>query len=142
VSEADFIFSKSKELLLAGLKDFPLDFTNTKNFSEIEVPDKLLVLGKEFFGSFEITSATGDFVMTFSNESEAKYIVYASRSRASKIKIPRDSELIKQSVDVYEKYLDRLLVDIKKDYLKKINNGKNFTLVSNEIFKKLNLARL
>jgi len=142
VSEADFIFSKSKELLLAGLKTFPLDFINTKNFSEIEVPDKVLVLGKEFFGSFEITSTTGDFVMTFSNESEAKYIVYASRSRTSKIKIPSDLILMNKSVYEYEKYLDQLLVDIKKDYLKKINNGKNFTLVSNEIFKKLNLARL
>jgi len=142
VSEADFIFSKSKEFLLSGIKDFPLDFINKKNFSEIEVPDKVLVLGKEFFGSFEITSATGDFVMTFSNESEAKYIVYASRSRKSKIKIPRDSELIKQAVDEYEKYLDHLLLDIKNDYLKKINYGKNFTFVSNEIFKKLNLARL
>jgi hypothetical protein len=80
--------------------------------------------------------------MTFSNESEAKYIVYASRSRKSKIKIPRDSELIKQAVQEYEKYLDHLLLDIKNDYLKKINIGKNFTFVSNEIFKKLNLARL
>jgi hypothetical protein len=142
VSEADFIFSKSKEILLAAIKDFPLDFINTKNFSEIEVPDKVLVLGKEFFGSFEITSATGDFVMTRSNISEAKYIVYASRSRKSKIKIPSDSALIKKSVDEYEKYLDQLLLDIKKDYQKKINTGKNFTFVSNEIFKKLNLARL
>jgi hypothetical protein len=142
VSEADFIFSKSKELLLSGIKDFPLDFINPKSFSEIEVPDKVLVLGKEFFGSFEITSATGDFVMTFSNESEAKYIVYTSRGRKSKIKIPHDSTLIKKSVDEYEKYLDQLLLDIRKDYLKKIVNGKNFTFVSNEIFKKLNLTRL
>jgi hypothetical protein len=79
VSEQDFIFSKSKELSLSGLKNFPIDFIQTKNLSEIEVPDKVLVLGKEFFGSFEVSSATGDFVMTFTNESEAKYVVYASR---------------------------------------------------------------
>ena len=80
--------------------------------------------------------------MTFSNEFEAKFIVYASRNRKNKIKIPRDSELIENAVEEYEKYLDMLLQDIRKDYLKKINNGKNFSAVSNEIFKKLNLTRL
>jgi hypothetical protein len=142
VSEQDFIFSKSKELSLSGIKNFPIDFINSKNFSEIEVPDKVLVLGKEFFGSYEVSSATGDFVMTFTNESEAKYVVYASRDRKNRIKIPRDSTLIKNTVEDYENYLDQLLHDIKKDYLKKINNGKNLSSVSNEIFKKLNLTRL
>jgi len=80
--------------------------------------------------------------MTFSNEFEAKFIVYASRNRKNKIKIPRDSESIENAVEEYEKYLDMLLQDIRKDYLKKINNGKNFSTVSNEIFKKLNLTRL
>jgi len=142
VSEADFIFSKSKELALTGIKNFPIDFIIAKKLNEIEVPDKVLVLGKEFFGSYEVTSATGDFVLTLAEESEAKYIVYASRNRKSRIKIPSDSESIKQSVDEYEKYLDNLLLDIRKDYQKKIHNGKNYTLVSNEIFKKLNLTRL
>ena len=142
MSEQDFIFSKSKELSLAGIKNFPIDFNNSKNNSEIEVPDKVLILGKEFFGSFEVSSATSDFVMTFTNESEAKYVVYASRNRKSKIKIFNDLALIKKTVEDYEKYLDELLQDIKKDYLKKINNGKNLTSVSNEIFKKLNLIRL
>ena len=142
MSEADFIFSKSKELQQSGIKQFPSDFIDRKNLSDIEVPDKVLVLGKEFFGSYEVTSATGDFVLSFTNESEAKYIVYASRNRKSKIKIPRDQVLIKKSVDEYEKYLDTLLLDIRNDYLKRFINGKNFTSVSNEIFKKLNLTRL
>jgi len=142
VSEADFIFSKSKELSLSGIKSFPIDFINSKNYSEIEVPNKVLILGKEFFGSYEVSSATGDFVMTFTNESEAKYVVYASSNRKNKIKIPNDSALIKKAVEDYEKYLDQFLQDIKNDYMKKINSGKNFTSVSNEIFKKLNLIRL
>jgi len=142
VSEQDFIFSKSKELSLAGIKNFPIDFLQTKKLSEIEVPDKVLILGKEFFGSFEVSSATGDFVMTFTNESEAKYVVYASRNRKNKINVPRELTSIKKSVEDYEKYLDELLQNIKKDYLKKINNGKNLTSVSNEIFKKLSLIRL
>lgn len=142
MSEADFIFSKSKELSLSGIKSFPIDFINSKNYSEIEVPNKVLILGKEFFGSYEVSSATGDFVMTFTNESEAKYVVYASSNRKNKIKIPNDSALIKKAVEDYEKYLDQFLQDIKNDYMKKINSGKNFTSVSNEIFKKLNLIRL
>jgi hypothetical protein len=142
VTESDFIFSKTRELSLSEIKNFPIDFYNLKNFAEIDVPDKVLVLGKEFFGSYEVSSTSGDFVMTFSNEFEAKFIVYASRNRKNKIKIPRDSESIENAVEEYEKYLDMLLQDIRKDYLKKINNGKNFSAVSNEIFKKLNLTRL
>ena len=142
MSESDFIFSKTKELSFSGIKNFPIDFYNSKNLTEIDVPDKVLVLGKEFFGSYEVSSTSSDFVITFSNALEAKYIVYASRNRKNKIKIPSDSESIKNAVEEYEKYLDMLLQDIKKDYLKKINNGKNFSSVSNEIFKKLNLTRL
>ncbi|MCU0364420.1 MAG: hypothetical protein MUE93_01945 [Ignavibacteriaceae bacterium] len=132
MSEKDFIFSKSKELSLSGLKSFPIDFIKTKSISVIEVPEKVLVLGKEFFGSYEVSSAAGDFVLTFNNLFEAKYFVYASRQRKNKIKIPAENR----------QYLDELLQEIKKDYLKKFNNGKNFTSVLNEIFKKLNLTRL
>ena len=142
MSEKDFIFSKSRELYLNGIKIFPVDFTNSKNTKIIEVPEKELVLGKEFFGSYEVSTIAGDFVLTFSDALEAKYIVYASKNRTNKIKIPKDSDSIKSAVESYEKYLDQLLQEIKKDYLARFSNGKNFTSVSNEIFKKLNLTRL
>jgi hypothetical protein len=142
LNEKDFSFSKSKELSLSGLKSFPIDFIKLKSLKVIEVPDKVLVLGKEFFGSYEVSSATGDFVMTFTNESEAKYVVYASQSRKTKIKIPVDLITIKRAVENYEEYLDELLQEVKKDYLKKFSNGKNLPSVANEIFKKLNLTRL
>jgi hypothetical protein len=142
VSEKDFIFSKSKDISLSGLKSFPIDFSNSKNLTTIEVPEKVLLLGKEFFGAYEVCSATGDFVLTFNNEFEAKYVVYASQSRKNKIKIPSDLIAIKKAVEDYEKYLDQILQEIKKDYLKKFSNEKTLTSVSNEIFKKLNLTRL
>jgi len=142
LNEKDFIFSKSKDLSLSGLKNFPQDFSNSKKISTIEVPEKVLLLGKEFFGSFEVTSATGDFSLSFQNEFEAKYVVYASHNRKNKINIPVEHSAIRSAVEEYEKYLDKLLLEIKNDYQKKINNGKNITLVSNEIFKKLNLTRL
>lgn len=106
------------------------------------MPEQSLVLGKEFFGTYEISTITGDFVLTFNNKFEAKYIVYASKNRKNKIKIPGESDSIKAAVESYEKYLDQLLLEIKKDYLARFSNGKNFTSVSNEIFKKLNLTRL
>lgn len=142
MNEKDFIFSKSKDLSLSGIKNFPQDFNNSQSFKTIDVPEKVLVLGKEFFGSFEVTSATGDFVMTFQNEFEAKYVVYASHNRKNKIKIPTDPSATRNAVEEYEKYLDKLLLEIKNEYQRKINNGKNITAVSNEIFKKLNLTRL
>jgi hypothetical protein len=142
LNEKDFIFSKSKDLSLSGLKNFPEDFNNPKNIKTIDVPEKVLVLGKEFFGSFEVTSATGDFVLTFQNEFEAKYVVYSSRNRRNQINIPVEHSDIKKAVDEYEKYLDKLLLEIKNEYQRKFNNGKNITAVSNEIFKKLNLTRL
>jgi hypothetical protein len=142
LSEKDFIYSKSKELSLSGLKTFPIDFIVSKKLKTIEVPDKLLVLGKEFFGTHEVASAAGDFVLTFNNLFEAKYVVYASHQRKNKINIPGEISSIKKSVEDYERYLDELLQEIRKEYLKKFSNGKNFTAVSNEIFKKLNLTRL
>ena len=142
MNEKDFIFSKSKELQLSGLKSFPAAFTDLKQTQSIEVPDKQLILGKEFFGSFEVTTPSGDFVLTFSNETEAKYIVYASTNRINKIKIPKEAESINKIVEEYEKYLDTILQEIRRDYTKRFPTGKNLTLVSNSIFKKLNLIRL
>ena len=142
MNEKDFIFSKSKELSLSGLKSFPIDFIVSKSLNAIQIPDKVLVLGKEFFGSYEVSSAAGDFVLTFNNLFEAKYVVYASHIRKNKINIPNEISSIKKSVEDYEKYLDELLQEIKKDYLKKCSSEKNLTSVSNEIFKKLNLTRL
>ena len=142
MNESDFIFSKSKELSLSGIKNFPLDFINTNKLNEVDVPDKMLVLGKEFFGSFEVSSPNGDFNMTFTNEYEAKYIVYASQNRKSRIIIPAELTSTKKCVEDYEKYLDQLLREIENDYQKKIKLGKNFTSVSSQIFKKLNLTRL
>ena len=142
MSEKDFIFSKSRELYLNGIKNFPIDFIKSKDINEIEVPEKELVLGKEFFGSYEVSTISGDFLLTFNNEPEAKYIVYASKNRTNQINIPKELNNIKSTVENYEKYLDQLLQEIKKDYLVRFNNGKNFTSVVNEIFKKLNLTRL
>lgn len=142
MNEKDFIFSKSKELQLSGIKNFPSDFLTTKNFNSLEIPDKNLILGKEFFGNYEVTTPAGDFVMTFDNEYEAKYIVYASKNRMHQVNIPKEANRIQDAIESYEKYLDDLLQEIRKDYFARFATGKNFTSVSSEIFRKLNLTRL
>ena len=142
MNEKDFIFSKSRELKLSGIRNFSSDFLHTTNIRTIDLPEKDLILGKEFFGKFEVSTITGDFVLSFNNIFEAKYTVYAGKNRNSKIKIPVDFESIKAAVENYEKYLDSLLIELKKDYLSRFSIGKNFTSVSSEIFKKLNLIRL
>jgi hypothetical protein len=142
LNEKDFIFSKGKELQLSGIKNFPSDFLTTKNINSLEIPEKNLILGKEFFGSYEVTAPTGDFIMTFSSEYEAKYFVYASKNRRHQIQIPKDAKLIRETVENYERYLDELLQEIRKDYFARFYTGKNFTSVSSEIFRKLNLTRL
>jgi len=142
LKEQDFIFSRSRNFSLNGLKNFPSDFTDLKHTGIIEVPEKQLLLGKEFFGSYEVSTPAGDFVLTFNNEFEAKYIVYASQNRKNKIKVPKELKSIKTAVENYENYLDQLLNEIKKDYLARFSSGKNYTIISNEIFNKLNLIRL
>jgi len=142
LKEQDFIFSRSRNFSLNGLKNFPSDFTDLKHTGIIEVPEKQLLLGKEFFGSYEVSTTAGDFVLTFNNEFEAKYIVYASQNRKNKIKVPKELKSIKTAVENYENYLDQLLNEIKKDYLARFSSGKNYTIISNEIFNKLNLIRL
>jgi hypothetical protein len=142
MSEKDFIFSKSKDYSLSGIKNFPVDFADLNKAKVLDVPDKQLIPGTEFFGSYEVTTASGDFIFTCNDESEAKYISYASLNRKNKIKIPKQLAEIKNAVDSYEKYLDTLLNEIKKDYEYRFRTGKNFNPVSNEIFKRLNLIRL
>lgn len=142
MNEKDFIFSKSKDISLSGIKNFPVDFADLNKVKVLDVPDKLLTPGTEFFGSYEVTTTSGDFILTFENETEAKYISYASLNRKNKIKVPKELTNIRNAVESYEKYLDDLLNEIKKDYEHRFKTGKHFNSVSNEIFKRLNLIRL
>ena len=86
MNEKDFIFSKSKDLSISGIKSFPIDFIQSKKLNTIEVPDKVLVLGKEFFGSFEVASAT---VILFSHlimSSKLNMLFMQARTEKTKLK--------------------------------------------------------
>jgi hypothetical protein len=142
LNEKEFITTQIEKIKSDGIKIFPEDFCDLSDIKEINLPEKNLVLGKDFFGAFEITATNGEFVLNVEDQSEAKFIVYSSKKRAKQIKIPKDSKLITESIKKYESYLDELLTKIKNDYAKENLEFRNIGIISGEIFKKLNLTRL
>jgi hypothetical protein len=141
LNEKLFIESWLNKIQTAGLKQFPLHFIDETRLDIISIPTKTLVIGQEFFGAYEIITTDGESVYQASNYDEAKFIVYSSKERNGKSYLPKDRSMIKTLVDSYNNYLDELLGQIKKDYKKNFQDGKNVHGVSNEIFKKLNLIR-
>ncbi|MFA4923150.1 MAG: hypothetical protein WC557_03035, partial [Ignavibacteriaceae bacterium] len=107
----------------------------------ISVPAKILIMGEEFFGSYEILSADRKVVFQASTYSEAKYLIYASRKKTAEITIPVNEEEIKQAVLQYEKYLDSIMKELVSLYKKTFPEGKNSLFVMNEILMILNLVR-
>jgi hypothetical protein len=142
LTEKDFILNWINKLSNEGIKIFPKDFCSFTNFNELKLPSKSLVLGKEFFGNYEILSIDGDSVFQAENIGKAKFILYANRLKPNSIKIPLSEVEIKNTITDYESYLDSLLRQIENDYKNSFNNGKNYNSVANEIFKRLNLIRL
>ena len=141
MNEKYFVDNWISKVQTAGIKQFPHHFIDETQIDIISIPAKTLVIGHEFFGSYEIITTDGESVYHASNHAEAKFIVYSSKERNGKAYLPKDKSIIKNLVDTYNKYLDDLLGQIKKDYRKMFPEGKNVQAVSNEIFQKLNLIR-
>jgi hypothetical protein len=141
LNEKLFIESWLNKIQSSGIKQFPLHFIDLSLLNAISIPKKTLVIGQEFFGAYEIITTDGESVYHAVNYEEAKFIVYSSKERNGITYLPKDKSKIKTLVDSYNNYLDDLLNQIKKDYKKSFQDGKNVHLVSNEIFQKLNLIR-
>ncbi len=134
---ADWIIKLNEE----GLKEFPGAFLKTDELKEIVLPGKTLVIGKEFFGSYEILSTDGESVYQAASLDEAKYIVYSSRDKSSLIKIPADGKYTREALSLYNEYLDAIIKHIETDYKKIFPREKKSNYIVNEIFKRLNLTR-
>ena len=139
--EKEFITKTVEALTKKGIKIFPDEFLSSVETKTISVPSKTLIMGEEFFGSYEILSADRKVVHQASTYSEAKYLVYASRKKAAEINIPLTEDEIKQAVLQYEKYLDSIMKEIVSLYKKNFPEGKNSLFVMNEILMILNLVR-
>ena len=141
MTEKEFITQYINKHTEINSKIFPDDFTNLTKTEKLEIPDKTLVLGSEFFGSVEILTTEGTPVLQAENIHKAKYIVYANLNRSGNIIIPKKENEIKTAVDNYEKHLDWILLDIEEQVKKKLPESRNLHSITNEIFLKLNLVR-
>lgn len=141
MSEKDFINKWIKFLNAEGIKTFPDDFSDTNEYIRIELPKQILILGKEFFGNYEVLTTSGESVYQAADLTEAKFIIYAGRNRAGVVHMPVSRDDISSSLKNYESYIDSILSRIEKEFRKEFPESKNFTVVSNEIFKVLNLIR-
>ncbi len=141
MTEKEFISEWIKKISKEQTKKFPEDFANFKDYNEIELPGKTLVIGQQFFGSFEVITVNGSLVLHAESHDKAKYIVYANKEKPATIKIPSDENEIKKAVSQYEKYIDSIIKQIETDYKKKFPGIKNSAGVVNEIFRVLNFTR-
>ena len=141
MTEKEFISQYINKHYETSSKIFPDDFTNLTDTEKLEMPNKTLVLGNEFFGTIEILTTEGTPVLQADNIHKAKYIVYANLNRSRNIIIPKNQNEIKTAVENYEKYLDWILLDIEEDLKTKLPDSRNLHSVTNEIFLKLNLVR-
>lgn len=140
MSEKEFI-NRHSEQLSKELRRFPDDFLVNVECTEFELPGKTLILGEEFFGRFEIITPDGTPVLHIDDFDKANYIVYASRSKQDKIKMPVKKESIKHVLDSYRNYLDNLVKKLEHEFKVSFPDSKNFNTVSSAIFKKLNIVR-
>ncbi|MBN1301619.1 MAG: hypothetical protein JW995_10430 [Melioribacteraceae bacterium] len=123
------------------IKKFPDEFIGLANTTEIIMPPVALVMGSEFFGSYEIVDSSGKLYFNTDSYYKAKYILYSTRGKPEKILQPNDENKIVSSVKEYERLLDSILKEIERDYKKVFPGEHNFVKVSNRIFSALNLHR-
>ena len=140
-AEKEFIAKTVETLNKKGIKVFPEEFLSSSETKTIYFPSKTLIMGEEFFGSYEILSADRKVVHQASTYNEAKYLIYASRKKTAEIFIPLSEQEIKQSVLQYEKYLDSIMKEIVSLYKKNYPEGRNSLHVMNEILMIFNLVR-
>ena len=142
MDEKEFIISSASRLASKGIKNFPGDFIILKEYTELKLPGKTLLIGEEFFGKYEIHTADGTSVLQAENYLRAKYILYANKQTPHLIHLPVKDDEIKVSIQKYESYLDNLIKDIEAEYKKFFPEQKNSKFIVNEIFKLLNLVRV
>lgn len=142
MNEKDFITSWVLLLKEEKLKPFPADFTIDAQYENVSFNEKRILIGKEFFGEYELINIEGKEVLRVDSFVKAKYFVYANRNHPKVIAIPTSSVAVKQMTAAYEKYLDSIVKRINIDYKKIFPGMKNSAEVISRIFDHLNLIRL
>jgi hypothetical protein len=141
LNEKEFINKSKLKISNERLKVFPDDFLKNENCNEFELKEKSLIIGEEFFGKHEVLDIEGNIFLQVDDYYQAKYLVYASRKKVNKVRIPNNISELKSILNEYEKYLDSILIKIQSDYKKTFKSNANLHSVTNEIFHSLNLTR-
>ena len=141
MTEKEFITGWVSKLSGQGIKNFPKDFSDSENTKEIALSGKTLLLGQEFFGSFEILSVDGSVIFRAENYDEAKFIIYANRLLPKLISVPGSHSEVLDANSKYEKYLDSVIREIDDNYKSEFPAGKNLNGAVNDILRILNLVR-
>jgi hypothetical protein len=142
MDEKSFLSLWIKTLNTESIKNFPSDFTAASECQNYDLPGKGLLIGKEFFGEYELLNAEGSEVLRVESYDKAKFFIYANRNKPKVLYVPIDDSIIKDMTTKYEKYLDSIIRRIDHDYRNKFPKAKNFTEIINQIFNHLNLIRL
>lgn len=140
MTEKEFVLNWTAKLRSDSIKNFPSDFNESQNCRHLQLPGKALVIGEEFFGSYEIITTDGSCVYQAPSYDEAKFIVYSNREKIPGVDIPENPKEIKAANTKYENYLDSLIRTIEADHKKKFPDIPGATSI-NEIFRALNLTR-
>ncbi len=124
------------------IKKFPDEFIELSNTEMINMPEATLLIGSEFFGSFEIVDTSGKVHFKTDSYYKAKYLVYANRNKPETILQPLNEGKLVSAVKEYERLLDSFLKEMSKDFKKEFPESLQFAKVSNHIFNTLQLQRL
>lgn len=109
MDEKNFISLWIKTLNDESIKNFPIDFFAVCNCKNYNLPGKALLIGKEFFGEYELISAEGLEVFWVDSYERAKFFIYANRSKPKTLSVPIENSFIKDMTTKYEKYLDSII---------------------------------
>lgn len=139
----EFISSWIRKLTSEKIKIFPDDFLNTNLTETVNFPSQRLIIGKQFFGEYELITAEGmEFIRT-ENLEKAKYFLYANRTLPKKILIPIELKDIQEMIISYEKYIDSMIIRrIDDDFKRCFPKSKNSAEIINKIMNHINLIRL
>ncbi len=139
--DKNFIHKWIERLEAGELRNFPGDFTNeTENKTE-QMPGKILVLGPELFGAYELLDPEGNSQYQADNLLQAKFVLYSNRSKPEEIPIPLSLPVLEEAVKNYEKHLDGIVKQILEEYKKAFPNSTNHNEATNQIFSALKLQR-
>lgn len=138
--EKEFVNRWVERLNSKELKSFPEKFFKG-DFDEVNLPQKYLVLGPELFGSYELLDTDKKPAYQAKDINYAKFVLYANRTKPSKILIPKDYNTIVDAIKEYEKHLDSIVRLIYDDYKAVFPKSNNQVEIANQIFSLLDLRR-